>query len=102
VATSLRGLGKAYIDLNELHAAREALLESADLFLSEDAVPGYASVLLALAVLEEKSNRPSYALGFAHRAHKLLRGMTIHERRSIGRSGLTALDEASEIIARCA
>jgi hypothetical protein len=85
-----------------LHAAREALLESARLFLNEDAMPGYASVLLALAVVEEKSNRLPYARSLARRARKLLCGMTIHEKRSIGRSGLTAVDEASELIARCA
>ncbi len=102
VATSLRGLGKAYSDLNELNAAREALLESAHLYLNEEAMPGYASVLLALAVVEEKSDRPSYAVSLARRARKLLRGMTVHEKRSIGRSGVSAVTEASSLIARCA
>lgn len=102
VATSLRGLGKAYLDLNELHAAREALLESAHLFLNEDAMPGYASVLLALAVVEEKTNRPAYALSLARQALKLLRGMSVHEQRSIGRSGMSSVNVASQIIVRCA
>jgi tetratricopeptide (TPR) repeat protein len=102
LATSLRGLGKAYTELGEFHAARESLLESAHLFLNEDAMPGYASSLLALAVVEENCSRQAYAVSLAKRARKLLRGMTLHERRSIGRSGLTAADEATALIARCA
>jgi len=101
VATSLRGLGRAYTDLNELHAAREALTESANLFLNDDAIPGYASVLLALAVVEEKSNHLQLAMRLARRALKLLRGMTHFERKKNGRSGLSAIPEAEELLARC-
>ncbi|HWD40237.1 MAG TPA: BTAD domain-containing putative transcriptional regulator [Fimbriimonas sp.] len=100
-ATSLRGLGKAYCDLNELHAAREALSESAHDYLSEDALPGYASVLLALAQVEEKGGHKPLALRLARRARKLLRGMTTYEKKSIGRSGISLIGEATALIERC-
>lgn len=101
IATSLRGLGKAYSDLGELHAAREALLEAAHLYLNEDMMPGYASVLLALAVVEEKSAHRPLAARLARRALKLLRGMTRFEKKMIGRSGLSAASEAEQLLARC-
>lgn len=97
-ATSLRGLGRALHSLGDLNAAREALLESAHLFAKEDAMPGYASALLALAHVEERAGDLPLASRLARRARKLLLGMTIAERKSNGPSGLGALADAESLI----
>jgi len=98
VATSLRGLGKALNDLNDLDEARAALIESAQLFLQEEALPGYASVLLARAHVEVKAGRLALAHRLARRAHHLLVGMPRHERKSIGRCGPGLVDEADALL----
>jgi len=98
IATSLRGLGLALIDLGSFDEAREALLESAHLYLNDDLQPEYASVLAALANLEAKAGNVKLALRLASRASQMLRGMTVTERKEIGRSGLTLLGEMEALI----
>jgi tetratricopeptide (TPR) repeat protein len=100
IATSLRGLGKALCDLGDLNEAREALIESARLFIEEEALPGYASVLLARAHVESKGGHYPLATRLARRARQLLAGMTRAERKSIGRCGLNAIEEAEAIVER--
>jgi len=99
VATSLRGLGKAQADLRELESSRESLMESAHHFSNEDALPGYAGVLLSLAGVEARRGEMARALRLAKRARKLLGAMSLSDRKSIGRSGVTAVGEADALIA---
>jgi tetratricopeptide (TPR) repeat protein len=101
VATSLRGLGKALFDLGEILLAQEGLAESAELFLREDALPGYASVVLALAQIESSLGNDALAIRLARRARKFLVAMTLSELKTIGRSGVTAIHDADALIRRC-
>ena len=101
VATSLRGLGKALYDLGEIQNAQDALCESADLFQREDALPGYASVILALAQIEAGLGNDDLAIRLARRARKFLSTMTLSELKTIGRSGVTAIHDAEALIRSC-
>lgn len=96
-ATSLRGLGKAHLELGQFQQARTALAESARLFLAEEAAPGYASSLLVLAHTEAKLNRLELASRLARRAAELLRGMSRLTRLAIGPEGDKLLEEAEQL-----
>lgn len=100
VATSLRGLGRALLDVGDLEQAREALVESAELFRAHDATPGYASVLFALAQVETRAGNTELGVRLAKRALRLFQGMSPLERLSNGRSGATAIEDARALIER--
>ncbi|HEY3783198.1 MAG TPA: BTAD domain-containing putative transcriptional regulator [Fimbriimonadaceae bacterium] len=99
IATSLRGLGKALYDIGELNGAREALAESAQLYLELSSTPGYASSQLALSKVEAMSGNRILAISLATQARNLLAKMDDSEKRAIGPSGLTAIQEADALIA---
>jgi DNA-binding SARP family transcriptional activator/tetratricopeptide (TPR) repeat protein len=101
IATSLRGLGRAYLGTRDLEGARDALLESAQLYQNLEAVPGYASVLAALALVEFESGEEALALRLAKRARKILLGFSDSDIRSIGPRGFLLAGECERVINRC-
>jgi DNA-binding SARP family transcriptional activator len=97
LATSLRGLGRAYLALGQFAESRDALTESARLFLAADAIPGHASSLLLLAHLELRDGNQALSQRVGARAHHLLLAMTQVERSSIGPRTGELLKEAESL-----
>lgn len=101
LATSLRGLGNALSNTEDLAGAREALTECSSLFLSEKALPGFASAQLALGRVEAKSGRLAQAAAHARKAHDLLINMRTAEHKMIGPLALQPVLEAQALLRQC-
>jgi tetratricopeptide (TPR) repeat protein len=99
IATSLRGLGRALLDLSRWEEAKEALTESARLFLDVNEMPGYASALFALALVERSLGATDLSRRLAQRARQILLGLSEAERKSIGPTGPGLIRESEQLIA---
>jgi DNA-binding SARP family transcriptional activator len=97
IATSLRGLGRARLGLADFEGAREALAESARLFLAVEALPGHASSLLELAETESKAGNTTLALRLASRSAHLLRALTPSGQWANGPTGGDLLGQAERL-----
>lgn len=93
-ATSLRGIGRAYLALGKLEEAGTALRESVRLFDSA----GQASVLYELARVCQQAGEREMALRLARQAAHLLRGMSRLTLLTIGPSGDSLVAEAEELV----
>ncbi len=97
-ATSLRGIGRALIQLERYQEAESALGESASLFDSVGAALGQASSLYELARVAAYNGEVQRAIRLATRTKKLMAGSSTASLRTIGPGAESMVNEVDVLI----
>ena len=99
IATSLRGLGRIQLASGQLAVAQKSLSESAQVFLSCGAEPGYVSALYELSLVARRRHEHGLALRLATRTKRLMLGFSRAEIDSIGPNATAILPGSEDLIA---
>lgn len=97
-ATSLRGLGRAYLQIGRLEDAANALRDAVRMYSEAETWPGVASCLLPLARIEAQIGSAAIAQRLLERAIRLLQGMSPSVRATIGPNSHELLPEAESLL----